>query len=311
MLLASRTLVSKEQDSNNIYDPFNPTLSDSSSSDGEAESSRLDSSSRNATHERKAPSILNREDLLQRKQEKFHVKGESQETEVSQEEPHRSNSQETTSPHVKEENNSRLADIEVEKQTILLDIKIKKEPGIDDAAEAERCGHSAEMCLNSETAPITPSAHHSLDPVKTEKETLEEPSGQSEGIPNSDALNCKNNASASNKKKQKVESKWDSTASSKSPQRDLAPKKKTSKASKEQRSSSSEMGRRRDHHSSGQGSQRKEKEKNKERSSRRSRSREKRRACSSSERSQSNSPDRTSRKRQRSRSRSKGRRRSR
>ncbi|KAG7238116.1 hypothetical protein INR49_030178 [Caranx melampygus] len=309
MLLASRTLANKEQDSNNIYDPFNPTLSDSSSSDGEAGSSSLDSSSRNAMHERKAPSLGNKEDLLQRK-EKVHVKSESQETEVSRQEPQRSNTQETISPDVKEEKKSRLIDIKVEKQTILLDTKIKKEPGVDDAEEAERCGHSAQTHLNSETAPMTQTAHHSLVLVKTEKETLEEPSGQREGTPNIDAPNCKNNPSASTKK-QKVESKLDSTTSSKLPPNDLAPKKKTSKASKEQRSSSSEMdrGRRGDHHSSDQGDRQKEK-KNKERSSRRSRSREKMRARSTSESSQSNSPDRTSRKRQRSRSRSKGRRRS-
>lgn len=310
MLLASRTLVNKEQDSNNIYDPFNPTLSDSNSSDGEAGSSSLDSSSRKPTKERKASSLG--KDLLQRKQ-KVHVKSEPQETEISQEEPHRSNPQETISPDVKEEKKPRLIDIKVEKQTVLLDTKIKKEPGVDDAEEAERCGHSAHMCLNSETAPVTQTAHHSLVLVKTEKETLEEPSGQRGDTPNSDAPNCKNDPSASTKKKQKVESKLDSTTSSKSPPSDLAQKKKTSKASKGQRSSSSEMdrGRRGDHHSSGQGDRQKEKEKNKERSSRRSRSREKKRARSISESSQSNSPDRTSRKRQRSRSRSKGRRRSR
>ncbi|XP_071359457.1 PHD and RING finger domain-containing protein 1 isoform X2 [Trachinotus anak] len=322
MLLASRTLVDKEQDSNNIYDPFNPTLSDSSSSDGEAESSSLDSSSRQATHAGKDSSLGNKEDLVQSKQDLVHVKSETQETEVSQEEPQRSSAQETMSlevkcsqEYVKDEKESRLVDTKVEKQMVLLETKIKKEPGLDDAGEAERCGHNVKMYLNSETADTKPPAHYSLDLLKTE--TLEETIGQSEVTPNSAPTNCKNDALVSSstptKKKQKAESKLDSSTCSKSPSRDLGPKKKTSKPSKEQRSSSSEMdrGRRGDHHASGQGVRQKEKERDRERSSRRSRSREKRRAQSTSESSQSNSPDRTYRKRRRSRSRSKGSRRSR
>ncbi|XP_022609961.1 PHD and RING finger domain-containing protein 1 [Seriola dumerili] len=324
MLLASRTLVNKEQDGNNIYDPFNPTLSDSSSSDSEAESSSLDSSSRHATHEGKAPSVGKKEDLLQRQQDLVHVKSEPQETEVSQEEPHRSSAQETVSlevkcsqVYVKDEKETRSVDTKVEKQTVLLDTKVKKEPGLDDAGEAERCGHSVKMYLNSETAATTQPAHHSLNLLKTEKVSPEEARGQREGTAKSAPSNCKSDSSASSstptRKKQKAESKLDSTTCSKSPSRDLGPKKKPSKASKEQCSSSSEMDRARrgDHHTYGQGGRQKEKEKDKERSSRRSRSREKRRAHSTSESSQSNSPDRTSRKRQRSRSRSKGRRRSR
>ncbi|KAK2842061.1 hypothetical protein Q5P01_012261 [Channa striata] len=91
MLLASRTLVSKEQDSNNIYDPFNPTLSDSSSSDGEAESSSLDSSSQHATHEDKAPTLGNKDRLTKSKLDL--VKTERQEIKVSQEEPKKDSAQ--------------------------------------------------------------------------------------------------------------------------------------------------------------------------------------------------------------------------
>ncbi|XP_040894403.1 PHD and RING finger domain-containing protein 1 isoform X2 [Toxotes jaculatrix] len=310
MLLAARN---KEQDSNNVYDPFNPTLSDSSSSDGEAESSSLEISSRRATHEGRAPSLGNKDDLVQNKHNLVRVKTETQETEVSQEEARRAGAQETISQEVrssrkciKVEKESRLVDIKVETQTFLLDTKIKKEPGL---YEAERCGHSVKMHLKSETTDTAPQAHHSLDFLKTENESQEEVSEQSEGTPSSAPPNCKSDSSASSsvptKKKQKAESKSDST--SKSPSRDLSHKKKTSKASKERRSSSSETdrGRRGDHHASGQGGRQKEREMDGERGSRQSRSRERRRARSTSESSQSDSPDRTSRKRQRSRSRSK------
>lgn len=57
MLLASRILGNKEEDGDSIYDPFNPTRSDSSSSEDEAESRRLDSSSQNTAHDRRAASL--------------------------------------------------------------------------------------------------------------------------------------------------------------------------------------------------------------------------------------------------------------
>ncbi|GLD60202.1 PHD and RING finger domain-containing protein 1 isoform X1 [Lates japonicus] len=321
MLLASRMLVNKEQESNNIYDPFNPTLSDSSSSDGEAESSSLVSSSRHTTHEQKAPSLRKKEDSVKSKHDLVHVKTEPQETEISQDEPRRTSAQETISQdvrcsqeYVKVEKEPRLIDTKVEKQTALLHTKVKKEPGLDDASEAESCGHSVKTYLNSESADTTPPAHHSLDLLKTEKETLED---ESEGTPSSAPPNCRSDSSASSsaptKKKQKAESKSDSMSCSKSSSTDLGHKMKTSKASKERRSSSLEAdrGRRRDHRASGQGSRQKDKEKDKERSSRRSRSKERRKARSTSESSRSNSSDRTHRKRQRSRSRSKDGRRSR
>nr|XP_019934592.1 PREDICTED: PHD and RING finger domain-containing protein 1 isoform X1 [Paralichthys olivaceus]XP_019934593.1 PREDICTED: PHD and RING finger domain-containing protein 1 isoform X1 [Paralichthys olivaceus] len=319
MLLASHTLVNNEQDRTNIYDPFNPTLSDSSSSDSEAESSRLDKSSLHTTHKFKAPSLRRKEDVVQNKQDLVHVKTETEETEVSQEEPRSANALETISQeagcsqeYVKVEKQSRLVDIKVEKQTSLLDTILKKEP--DDEGEAESC-HDVTMDLNSETADITAPAHHSLSVLKTEKETVEEDSVQSEGSQRSSFPNCKKDSSASNSaptKKKQTESKSDSTSCSKSPSTDLSHKRKTSKAPKECQSSSSETDRskRGDHHASDQGGS-PEKEKDRERSSRRSRSRERRRARSTSQSSQSNSPDKSGRKRRRSRSLSKDRRRSR
>ncbi|XP_038562616.1 PHD and RING finger domain-containing protein 1 isoform X2 [Micropterus salmoides] len=316
MLLASHTPVKKEKDSHNIYDPFNPTLSETSSSDEDTESARLDGSSRHIAHERKDCSSGNKEVLMQHEQDLVHVKTETQEIEVSQEEPVGARAQETRSQagrcskeYVKVEKESRLVDTETEKQTALT--KVKKEPGLDDAAE---------RFLNSsctETADTTSPVHHS---IKIERETLEEESGQRVGTPSRPPPNCKdNNSSASSsaptKSKQKAETTLDSKSCSKSPSRDLGNKKKTFQASKEQRSSNSEAetdrGRRGDHHASGQGSRQNEKEKDRERSSRRSRSRERRRERTSSESSQSNSPDRAHRKRQRPRSRSKDRKQSR
>lgn len=304
MLLASCTMMNKEQDSNNMYDPFNPTLSDSSSSDVEAESSSLDSSSQHATHKEKASSLGNKDGLVQSKLDLVRVKTETQEMEISQEEPMRDSTQETIlqevrckEEYVKIEKESRLVDTKVEKQTELLETKANK--GLDDVGERGK------------------SALHCLDLLKTEKDFLEKESGQNVGTPNTAPPYCKNGSSASSSaptnKKQKSETKSDSALCSKSPSRDLGVKKKTSKTSKEQHSSSSETdrGRRADQHASGHGASQKEKERDKERSFRRSSSRERRRARSTSESSESSSPDRTRRKRQRSPSRSKHRMRSR
>ncbi|XP_058501022.1 PHD and RING finger domain-containing protein 1 isoform X3 [Solea solea] len=317
-LLASRTPIKKEQDSNSIYDPFNPTASDSSSSDDETESSSRDKCFRQV--KREVPSLGNEPDLVQNEQDLIHVKMEMQETEVSQEQPRRPRSLENISQevrcseeYVKVEKESTEVDTNVEKLSPL-DMIIKKEPGLDDTRDAERCGHSVNMYPNSGTPDATQPAHHSLAPVKTERDTQEEERVQSEETRVSSST-CKKDSSASSsvhsKKKHMTESNPAST--SKSPSRDLGHKKKTSKASKEQHSSSSAMGRGRrgDHHTSDQGSSQKEKDKDKERSSRRSRSRERRRARSTSQSSLSSSPGRGHKKRRQSRSRSQDRKQSR
>ncbi|XP_034390734.1 PHD and RING finger domain-containing protein 1 [Cyclopterus lumpus] len=320
LLLAPRMQVSTEQDSDNIYDPFDPTLSDSRSSDDEAESASLDGNS--LTHGGKAPSLSNKKGLVKSKQDLVTVKTETQEIEVSQEEPRRDGALETTSQrvrcskeNVKVEKESRFLDKKTEKPTSLLaTCQIKSEPGLDNIREFEKFGHSLKS-LKSEKADDTPPVQHRLDLLKTERETLEEESGQSIHTSNSAPPDCKNNSSASSSnptnKKQKPETKSDSTSSPTS--RDLGRKTKTFQASKEKRSSSSEaVDGRGDHHASGQGGRQKEKEKDRGRSSRRSSSRERtRRAHSTSESSQCNSPDKTCGKRRRSRSRSKDGRRSR
>lgn len=298
MLLASCTVVSKEQDSNSIYDPFNPTLSDSSSSDGEDESSSLDSSSRNFTHDMKPVSLGNKDGIGHRKLELVQVKMETQEVAVSQEEPKRASSQEIFSPEESAtvEKVLRLVDTKVEKQTTLLELKVKKEPGLYGAGEDKRKCHSPNKY--SETADTHLPANHT-NLLKIEKGSLKQESRQS-----------KNDSSASSsaptKKRQKSEFKSESASKSSSSDLDL-----NQKILKEQHSSSSETekGARGDHHSA-KGDGQKETEKDRERSSRGSGNRE-RRARSVSKSSQSSSPERSHRKRQRSRSQSKDRRRSR
>lgn len=319
MLLASRTLVNKEQDGNNIYDPFNPTLSDSSSSDDEAENTSLDGSYRHATHDGKVRSLGNKEHAVQSKQDLVHVKTETQEIEISEEEPRRASAQETISQevrcpeeYVKVEQELRLVHTGTERRTSLLDTKIKEEPGLQNAEEAERFGDSVKS-LNSERRDTTPPVHHSLKLLKTERETPEEESA-SVGNPNTAPLN---NSSAPNsvptKTKRKAETKLNPKSRSKSPSRDLGQKNNAFQTSKEQCSSNpdTDRGRRGDHRTSGEDSRQKEMKNDRKRSSRQSSSRERRRARSTSESSQSGSPDRTHRRRRRSRSQSEDIRRSR
>ncbi|KAI9523606.1 hypothetical protein NQZ68_026548 [Dissostichus eleginoides] len=303
-LLASRTAVKQEESSDTIYDPFDPTLSDSSSSDNEAESARLHGSSQNATREEKASSLVNKK---QRQQDLVTVKTESQDIEVSQEEPMRADAQESTSQevrfsekYVKGETKSRLIEMKSEKTTSLLATKVKIEPGLDDAGGAERIGSSVK---SEKTEDTSPPVQHRLDLFKIKRE---EESAQSAVTPNTAPRDPSASSFTPPKKEQKPETKSDSKSSHKS--RDLGQKKKTFQASKERRSKSPETdrGKRADHQASGPGGRQKEKEK--EKSSRRSRSRE-RTGHSVSESSQS--PVRKRPKRQRSCSQSKERRRSR
>lgn len=309
MLLASRSLGSKEQD--NIYDPFNPTLSDSSSSGDETEGTSPDGTSQYVTLDRKPPSLSNNETIMQNEQDLVQVKTETSEIEVTQEGP--GIAQENTSGArllediVKVENESRLSGIKTEEQTVSLD-KVKKEP-CENAGESEVSG---DRFFNSETTDTTPPADQTLDLVKTERETQEAKRGQRAGTPSRSLSKDKEDSSVDNsttvKRKQKEETKSHVMSCSKSPSRDLDYKKKSTKALKEQSSSGSETdrGRRGDQHGSGHVTKQKEVDREeKERSSRQSRSRERNRAHSSSDSSQPNSPDRTHRKRRRSRSRSK------
>lgn len=123
MLLASRTLGNKEEDGDSIYDPFNPTQSDSSSSEDEAESRRLGSSSQNTAHDRRAASWGG--DAVSMEAD---VKEETHELVISEDELSRSSLQGIVSKVrcSKVEKGSRPVDDETEKQTPC-DHKVKDE----------------------------------------------------------------------------------------------------------------------------------------------------------------------------------------
>lgn len=307
MLLAARVMVDKEQERNNIYDPFDPTASDSSSSDEEPESKSPDTNVRRATPE--IPSLGKREDLQQSKQGMVHEEAETQEIKVKHEERSRASPQEHESQEdtCSEENDSvekesRLADTKAWKQTIP-DIKIKQEPGSE---EIERCDHSVENSFNSQTVDSTLPLHHSLVPFKTEKENPEEESGQFVGTLSSGTPNFKTDSSTfgsgPTKQKHTMDIKFESKSRSKSPSCELGHGGKISK-----RDGSSKRG---DQQASGQGSSSRGGDKERDKTSERSRERRRRRS-STSDSSRSDSSDRSRRKRQRPRSRSRDRKRSR
>uniref|UniRef100_A0A672FFK4 PHD and ring finger domains 1 n=1 Tax=Salarias fasciatus TaxID=181472 RepID=A0A672FFK4_SALFA len=307
-LLASRTAVGMEQE--NIYDPFNPTLSDSSSSGSEAESTDP-VSSQSASHEGRPPVFGNLEATVKEENSR-EINTETQQVDASQEQ---SRTTQRTVPEVdrhstggvKVKKESTILNIKTEKPADVPDIEIKKEPGLDEEKDSERCDESVNSCINSETLLSTPSAHHSLDLVKTGRRVKKD-SGQSSAAQNRPVPEPLASSSATSKKTLKEEIKSDSTPTSKSLSRDSHQSKRPPKPPKEQCSSSSETDRSRrgDRHASGQAGRNKERDKDKERSSRRSPPGERRRArSSSSDSSQPGSPDRARRKRRRSRSRSK------
>lgn len=114
MLLASRTLGNKEEDGDSIYDPFNPTQSDSSSSEDEAESRRRSCSSQNPAHDGRAAGSEHQDVPAQAE-----VKDEAQEVAISEEESSRTSLWDIVPKEVrrpKVEKASRLADGEAEKE---------------------------------------------------------------------------------------------------------------------------------------------------------------------------------------------------
>lgn len=303
MLLASRALINKEQDTSNIYDPFDPTLSNSSNSDSETETSTQDEFSQSATLGRWAPSVENKEDFVPKKENMVHVKIEAVEVEVSQEPMSRASVLGTvpyestgSERRVKIEKDTVLEGIKVEKQTFNNRV-FKEEPDLD-KAEEDGYVESNNTRLKSEPFDLTPAARHSQGPLKTEKTLREERThGRSSstcknGTPDTGCSSTTNTPSVDSK---------DSKSFSKSPKRDLAQKQKTSRATKEQLcSSENERSRVEDDYKSEQEERRKNK-KDKEKSLRRSRSRERRRRARSSSQS-SDSQSRSGKKRQRSRS---------
>ncbi|KAF7659258.1 hypothetical protein LDENG_00001210 [Lucifuga dentata] len=316
MLLAARMLGDKEQERSNIYDPFDPTASDSSSSDEELESKSLDRSVQHATPE--IPTLGNEEasgqsnqSLAQEETETQDIKGTHKETCKASAQEHVSEEVRCSEENVKVEQESRLIDTKAERET-LPDIKVKEEPGLVDAGELS--DRSAKKSLSLQAADSTPPLHHSLIPLKTEKEDSEKESGQNARTPSSD---CKTHSSTSGsgpaKKNQKTDIKSESKSWSKSPSQDLGHGRKISKrggSSKGHcsRSSSSETGRgkRGDQPASGQTGSRRGGDDDRGRTSRRARSRERRRRRpSTSDDSQSDSDsDMSHRKRHQSHSQS-------
>ncbi|KAK5618972.1 hypothetical protein CRENBAI_006053 [Crenichthys baileyi] len=317
-LLASCTTVTKEQD--NIYDPFNPTLSDSSSSSDEAETASLNLSPQSGPNGGKPPMLRSNQGSVLRTQDMVQVKTETEETEVSQEKP--GCSQPTVTPGmifsadcIKVEKESNLVNVKPEKQMVLLDTITKREPDSDDSERMESEDYYdraiSESELKSKTAESTSPAHRHEEHIKAETNSKENSEPPAETSSRS-LLNYGNDSSASCSstitKKQTEGTKSDSPTCSSTLLKDLGRRKQSSKTSKDQPSSSSETarGRREDHHVSDKGGKKdRDKGREKDRSSRRSRSRERRRVPSTSDSSQPKSPDRTYRKRRRSRSRSK------
>lgn len=160
MLLASRTLGNKEEDGDSIYDPFNPTQSDSSSSEDEAESRRLGSSSQNTPHDRRPASLGNDAVSAQ-----AGMKEETQELVVSEEESSRTSLQDIVSKEVrclKVEKVSRVVDNETETQTPC-DHIIKEE--------------TVEEPNTNDVNPSTFFKNDSLAPKRTEKAKMQNESG--------------------------------------------------------------------------------------------------------------------------------------
>ncbi|XP_061533603.1 PHD and RING finger domain-containing protein 1 isoform X1 [Phycodurus eques] len=285
-LLASRTTAGNKQDFN-IYDPFNPTMSDSSGSDSEGEN--LGSS----CHQfRAAPSSAFTHYAVQSEQKLVGVKTETHESEASQEEPR---DVETPSRVVscasgifKVERKSMLVDAKTVNRAALSGIKVKKEPGKDMFA------HDVKSSSGSETPVMISPVQHSLGHIKTEEE-IGQSAISSKNAPNNKKIDSSGSCSITVKLKEEIKSDPNS------PPRDLGHDKKNSSTavpSKQQRSES-DKGKTKDYLVSNQGDRQKKMGKDRER---RSRSRE-RRKCSLSESSQSNSPKSAWKKRrQRSRS---------
>ncbi|XP_061825964.1 uncharacterized protein phrf1 isoform X2 [Nerophis lumbriciformis] len=298
-LLASRTAASNNEESNDIYDPFNPTASDSSSSDNEGE--HLGSSFHQLNT---LPSSVFNQDVAQSKQKSVGVKIQTEENVISQEKTRIANLQtlpevaSSFSEVVKVEKNNVLVDSKTDNRVALSDIMVKREQGLADSGEDAISGHGVRNDSSSETPDISVPVHHSLDNIKTEEE-----GGQKAVSPNP---NKKTDYSGSGlhsvKRKPKEEIKSDSRCS----QRDLASEKNPSTPvpSKQQSFSSStaesDGGKTKDHHESSKGDR--QKKMDRDRATRRSRSQERRRR-SLSESAASNSPERIHRKRkQKSRS---------
>uniref|UniRef100_A0A1A8DL54 PHD and ring finger domains 1 n=1 Tax=Nothobranchius kadleci TaxID=1051664 RepID=A0A1A8DL54_NOTKA len=308
--IAFRNTFSEESEDNNIYDPFNPTQSESSNSGGEAESPRLKRSPQSATRERKSSVLENTNGSDMSEADLVQLKTETREAEVSQEEPgcaRISVSQERgfSEDCVKVKQESELTDLNTE--TVFFYNKFKKEPSSEESDGEESESYDVrvkkEREIKTDAKDNAAPARQSFDQLDAEQKVEDEHAEHLGG-----SFNVQDDSSASTstaaKKKQTEEAKSDSTSCSKHPFKDSGHKKPSYKTSKEQQSSrfETDAGRREDRHGSDKGG--KKKERDRDRNSRRSQSRERRRVRSSSDGSRSSSPDTTRRRRRHSRSRS-------
>ncbi|XP_051915977.1 PHD and RING finger domain-containing protein 1 isoform X2 [Hippocampus zosterae] len=285
-LMASHTTASNKKDEN-VYDPFNPTVSDASSSDSEGESLASSFHGFNSV-----PSPAFSRDVAQSKQKLLQVKTETPESEVAQEDSRNAHLQTSSrvgsraSRVVKVEKESVL--VKTENQAAFSDIEVKRQTGLADSGKDNMFGHSVKSRCGSET-PVTFSPH-SREHLK-----IEEASGQrvitSKNVPQN-KVDSSSSGSCFMKAKPKEKIKSDPTA----------PEKKTSTTTllyQQQHLTSSivasDRDKTKDHLVSKQGDQLKKIDKDRER---RSRSRE-RRIHSMSESSQSSSPKTTVKKRRR------------
>ncbi|XP_057692197.1 PHD and RING finger domain-containing protein 1 isoform X2 [Corythoichthys intestinalis] len=288
-VLASRTATGDEQNLNNVYDPSNPTMSDSSSSDGEGEN--INSSARQLNS---VPNLAFRQFLEQSKQP-GQVKTETHESEDSQELP-RSDPVQTPSRMVSCASGVVRVRIEstmerkIENQAAVSGIKVKTESGLSDSGKDDMF----EKCVKSYSgleAPVTFSpVQHSLDHLQTKDE-----SGIScKIVPPNKEIDSSGCTPSFVKLKVKEEIKSDST----SPPKDLVHKNKTftnTVSAKEQHSNSSsaesDKGKTKDRLVANQEERQKKTAKDRERRSR------ERKTRSSSDSSQSSSPKRSSKNR--------------
>lgn len=138
MLLASRTLGNKEEDGDSIYDPFNPTQSDSSSSEDEAESRRLGGSLQNTAHDRRVLSSEN--DTVSAQAD---VKLETQELVISEEESSGTSLQDMVSNEVRRS--------KVEKVSKAVDNEAKKRAPCDHTVKEESVEELNTNAMNPST----------------------------------------------------------------------------------------------------------------------------------------------------------------
>ncbi|XP_028306489.1 PHD and RING finger domain-containing protein 1 isoform X2 [Gouania willdenowi] len=293
LLLASRTSGGKEQD--NIYDPFNPTASDSNSSDEEIDGIN----SHDIKQEEKAYDSKDKKAVVQSSRSLVQLRTETEEVTVSQEEPSKAVRAKPlevrcSQDNIKNKKESTIFEPKSEKQAMVFDVKVKKEQ-LD---EAEESNNSANTRLNTERAESTVLADHRLDQTTQHEIKTEMMEKCSKSVSKEEVSRPSTSITAKNKPKE--ETKPDVTHNLKSPQKDAAQNRKTSKPSNKHYSSSSEseLGRRGDHCATGRGDKLREKETQ-------SSSSQKRRRVRSSDSSQPNSPERTRQKRRQSRSRSK------